>query len=52
MNLREIMVPIAIQISPNETVGAAAPSRTALAAGPCLNVQLSKVKVCGRDVEH
>jgi hypothetical protein len=44
MNLREIIVLIVIQISPNETVGAAAPSRPALAAGPCLNVQGSTFK--------
>jgi hypothetical protein len=46
MKLQEIVVPDVIEVSPDETIGAAAPSQPALATGPCLNVQGSTFKAC------
>ncbi len=42
MKLQEIMVPNVIEVSPDETIGAAATDRPAFAVGQCLKVQRSK----------
>ena len=41
MKLQEILVPDVIEVSPDETIGAAAMARPAFAVGPCLKVQRS-----------
>jgi len=45
MKLQKVMVPNVLQISPDETIGAAATTRSAFAVGPCLNIQGSTFKI-------
>ena len=42
MKLQEIMVPNVIEVSPDETIGAAAMARPAFAVGRCLKGQRSR----------
>jgi len=42
MKIQEVIVYRVIEVSPDETIGAAATARPAFAVGPCLNVQCSR----------